>query len=241
MMSKVETNLADYSHAGTTFEAHVAHTGGTQKRPVVLVAHQWAGQCYHECERADLLAEAGYVGIAIDTYGKGVRGTVGADNSALMAPLMADRALLRDRLLAAVAFAKTHPLADPSRIAVIGFCFGGLCALDVARSGTKDVAGVVSFHGVYPPPNLGPQGPIHAQVQLHHGWEDPLAPPQDVIALAKELTDAGAKWQLNAYGDTVHAFTAKGMNARAEGAQYNEIADRRSWQATLLFLQEIFA
>lgn len=240
-MSKVEAGYADYSHAGTTFEAYVAHTGGTEKRPAVLVAHQWAGQCPHECGRADLLAEAGYVGIAIDTYGKGVRGTVGQDNSALMNPLLADRALLRGRLLAAVDFAKAHPLADPSRIAVIGFCFGGLCALDVARSGTKDVAGVVSFHGVYPPPNLGPQAPIHAQVQLHHGWEDPLAPPQDVLALAKELTDAGAKWQLSAYGDTVHAFTAKGMNNRAEGAQYNEIADRRSWQATLLFLEEIFA
>lgn len=240
-MSKIETGYADYSDGKTTFEAFVAHTGGTEKRPAVLVAHQWAGQIDHERSRAEQLADAGYVGIAIDTYGKGVRGTAGQDNSALIAPLMADRALLRDRLMAAVAFAKAHPLVDPSRIAIIGFCFGGLCALDVARTGTTEVTGAVSFHGIYPTPNLGPQAPIHTKVQVHHGWEDPLAPPQDVLGLAKELTDAGAQWQLNAYGDTVHAFTAKGMNARAEGAQYNEIADRRSWQATLLFFEEIFA
>ncbi len=240
-MSRIETGYADYSDGKTDFEAFVAHAGGMEKRPAVLVAHQWAGQIDHERSRAEQLAEAGYVGIAIDTYGKGVRGTPGQDNSALIGPLMADRALLLERLMAAVAFAKSHPLVDPSRIAIVGFCFGGLCALDVARSGTKDVAGAVSFHGIYPPPNIGPQGSIHTKVQVHHGWEDPLAPPQDVLGLAKELTDAGAQWQLNAYGDTVHAFTAKGMNNRAEGAQYNEIADRRSWQATLLFLEEIFA
>lgn len=153
----METACLDYTDGQLTFEAYVAHDGaGGGRRPCVLIAHQWAGQSDYERGKADELAGMGCVGIAVDVYGKGVRGGLMDDNSALMAPLLADRALLRRRLLAAVAAARAHPLVDADRVAAIGYCFGGLCALDMARAGAPGLRGVVSFHGVLSPPDLGP-------------------------------------------------------------------------------------
>jgi dienelactone hydrolase len=206
----------------------------------VLIAHNWAGQTAADNGVADRLAALGYVGIAIDVYGKGVRGDLQGDNSALMGPWMADRAGLQQRLLAAVTAAAAHPAVDAGRIAVIGYCFGGLCALDVARSGTPDVRAVVSFHGVYAPNGLAAV-PITAKVLVLHGWDYPMTPPDATVGLAKELTAAGADWQIHAYGGTMHAFTAPGANNPAGGVQYNATADRRSWQAMTNFLGEVFA
>lgn len=208
-------------------------------RPAVLVAHQWSGPSRHEQDSAARLAAIGYVGIAIDVYGEGVRGDSAGDNSTLIKPFMQDRMMLRRRLLAAVAFARSHPAVDPERIAVIGYCFGGLCALDVARSGTRDVRGVVSLHGMLTPPPT--TEPIHAKMLLLHGWADPLAPPPAVVAAADEFTRAGADWQLHAYGHAMHAFTMPKAAKPESGLQYDADADRRSWITLTDFLQEIFA
>lgn len=206
----------------------------------MLVSHAWAGISDHEKHAAERLAGLGYVGFAIDAYGKGVRGDPMGDNSALMGPYLQDRAKLRARLLAAVAAAKAHPAVDANRIAVIGYCFGGLCALDVARSGTSDVKGVVSFHGLFTPPGLGAQAPIKSKVLVLHGWDDPMATPDSVLGLAKEMTAAKADWQVHAYGHTLHAFTAEGVNAPERGVKYDKSADRRSWASTVDFLKEVF-
>jgi dienelactone hydrolase len=235
------TRTVEYHHGDTVCEAHVAVPDGGGPRPAVLVAHSWAGQSEAERRTAERLAGLGYVGIAIDVYGKGVRGGLGEDNSALMAPYLADRALLRDRLLAAVDAVAALPEADPSRIAFAGYCFGGLCALDLARCGTDRVKGVISIHGIFPPPSLGPQGPIHASILVLHGWEDPMATPQDVLGLATELTEAGADWQLHAYGHAMHGYTHEEANAPDRGVKYDAAADRRSWAAMTVFLEEILA
>jgi dienelactone hydrolase len=227
-----------YEDGSVACEGYVATAGG--KRPCVLIAHQWAGVTDHERAKADELARLGYVGVAIDVYGKGVRGEPMGDNSALMGPYLNDRAKLRQRLLAGVAAAKTHESVDASRIAVMGYCFGGLCALDVARSGTNDVRGVVSVHGIFPPTGLAP-APIKAKVLVLHGWDDPMAPPKDVLALSQELTAAKADWQLHAYGNAMHAFTAVGAHAPERGIAYNENAHKRSSEAMVSFFKEIFA
>ncbi|MDZ4868396.1 MAG: dienelactone hydrolase family protein [Alphaproteobacteria bacterium] len=227
-----------YEDGSVACEGYVAAVAG--KRPCVLIAHQWAGVTDHERAKADELARLGYVGFAIDVYGRGVRGEPMGDNSALMGPYLNDRAKLRQRLLAAVAAAKAHPSVDASRIAVMGYCFGGLCALDVARSGTSDVRGVVSVHGIFPPTGLAP-APIKAKVLVLHGWDDPMAPPKDVLALSQELTAAKADWQLHAYGNAMHAFTAVGVHAPERGIAYNENAHKRSSEAMLSFLKEVFA
>lgn len=234
----------DYDDAGTVCEAYVAGAGSSP-RPCVLIAHQWSGQSDHERDTADRLAALGYVGIAIDVYGKGRRGESGTAtamkvNGALMQPFTADRRVLRQRLLAAVAFAGSRADVDPDNIAIIGYCFGGLCALDVARSGTAQVKGAVSIHGILAPPEIGEQPPIASKVLVLHGWEDPMAKPEAAIALAKEMTDAGADWQLHAYGHTMHAFTSPEADSPAHGLQYNAKSAARSWRATTDFLAEIF-
>lgn len=228
----------DYRDDDDVCEAYVA-TSGQAPRPTVLIAHQWAGQSDHERATADRLAALGFTGIAIDVYGRGRRGDASADNSALMQPWMQDRAALRRRLLAAVAFAKELDSVDASRIAVIGYCFGGLCALDVARSATADVRGAISLHGIFARPDIGAQPPIVASVLVLHGWEDPLAPPSDVEGLARELTDAGADWQLHAYGHAMHAFTGRHADSPERGLKYDAKADARSWATMIGFLKEI--
>jgi dienelactone hydrolase len=157
-----------------------------------------------------------------------------------MAPLLADRALLRRRLLAALAAASAHKLADTTRVAAIGYCFGGLCVLDLARANAPGLKGSVSFHGIFAPPGIGTQPPIKAKVLILHGWDDPYAQPNDVLAVARELTEAGADWQINAYGHAKHAFTVAGANAPERGIVYQANADRRSWAAMEFFLRELF-
>lgn len=99
--------------------------------------------------------------------------------------------------------------------------------------------GAVSFHGLFHPPALGKQEDIAAKILILHGYDDPMATPTDVVAIAKELTDAKADWQLHAYGHTSHAFTNPGMNMPENGLQYNATADKRSWQSMQNFLSEV--
>lgn len=238
----MHTEYLDYKNDDVTGEAFVAYDESTQgKRPCILVAHAWAGQGDYERMRAQQLAELGYVAFAIDNYGKGVRGEPLGDNSHLMQPLMADRAKLRRRLLAAYEAAQKHPKVDPERMGAIGYCFGGLCVLDLARSTPANLKGVVSFHGLLLPPQLGPQPPITAKVLILHGYDDPMVPPEQVIAAAKELTEAKADWQIHAYGHTMHAFTAPVANAPERGLKHNPAAERRSWIAMKNFFEEVFS
>ncbi|MCY1217562.1 Dienelactone hydrolase family protein [compost metagenome] len=158
-----------------------------------------------------------------------------------MNPLLSDRALLRQRLLAGLEAAKALSGVDASRMAVVGYCFGGLCALDLARAAPPDLLAAISVHGVLQPPLIGEQAPITASVLLLHGWEDPVAPPKDVLCIAKELTEAGADWQLHAYGHARHAFTFEGANFPERGIVYDAAADRRSWAAMRAFLAERLA
>lgn len=240
--SDIQREYLDYTEGEVTCEAYVVHDRATKtKRPCVIVAHDWSGQNEAIRVATDELARFNYIGFGLDVYGKGVRGGESDDNTALMAPFLQDRGLLRRRLVAAVEIAKQHPLVDSERgVAVIGYCFGGLCALDVARSGVPGVQGVASIHGIFAPPGLGAQRPISAKVLVLHGWEDPMAPPADLLDLARELTDAGADWQIHAYGHAMHAFTWPGANRPEQGIFYDAVAARRSRSALQNFLSELF-
>lgn len=233
-----ETGLFDYSGGGKTFEGYLARPY-TANAPIILVAHAWAGQGDHEREAADKLAGLGYIGFAIDVYGKGNRGATMEENETLMNPMLANRAELQACLAIALDTARSLGNADTTRIAGIGYCFGGLCVLDIARMGT-DVKGVVPFHGIFRPAENIPEPKISAKVLALHGWDDPMAKPEDVIALGKEMTAAGADWQLHAFGNTLHAFTHKGADMPDLGIAYSADADRRSWQMMTHFLEEIF-
>jgi dienelactone hydrolase len=173
-------------------------------------------------------------------YGKGVLGTSPEQNSALMQPFMEDRLLLQKRIQAALYALKLLPWVDDHNVAAIGFCFGGLCVLDLARSG-GDVKGVVSFHGLLGAPDNSLGKPITAKVLALHGHDDPLATPEQVLAFEQEMTLAAVDWQLQCYGHTAHAFTNPLANDPDHGMVYRARADSRSWLAMKNFLSEIFA
>jgi dienelactone hydrolase len=129
--------------------------------------------------------------------------------------------------------------ADAKRLAAIGYCFGGMCVLDIART-RPDVSGVASFHGLLSPPGNTASNRVSAKVLVMHGWDDPLAEPDDVIAMGRELSGMGADWQLHAYGKVRHAFTNPAADASTGVTVYNAGADRRSWLALQNFLSELF-
>ena len=234
----IVTREFDYEVNGAIFDGAVAlddAQAGT--RPAVMVYHGWEGRSDAQVDCARSLAKLGYVGVACDMFGKGIRGEVTGDNSALIAPFLRDRAMLRTRLVGTVEAVRALPEVDPYRVAAIGFCFGGLCVLDLARSGV-DVRGVASFHGLFGKPEGLPTAPIKAKVVAFHGWDDPMVPPEDVVALGKELTEAAADWQIHAYGGTMHAFMAVGVSRPDAGLEYNERSARRAWVSLVAFLAE---
>ena len=236
----IRTRLVEYDHDERRFEGLIAWDDGNRgPRPGVLVCHAWGGRSEFEDGKARKLAELGYVGFALDLYGKGVRGGSREQNSALIRPFLEDRAMLQRRLLASLGVLRGQPEVDSANTAAIGFCFGGLCALDIARTG-EDLAGVVSFHGLFAPPGNTSGNRIRARVLALHGWNDPMAPPEAVLGLASEFTSMGADWQLHAYGNTMHAFTNPAANDRDFGTVYDAAADWRSWQAMRNFLEELF-
>ncbi|MEM1261088.1 MAG: dienelactone hydrolase family protein [Pseudomonadota bacterium] len=236
----IATNTVSYHVDGMEFEGSIARDPAWQEpRPVVLVAHAWAGRSAFEDQRAVAIAELGYVGFAIDVYGRGKLGTSVEENSALMQPLLDDRAQLQTRLHAALDTACGLDFVDTAHAAMIGYCFGGLCALDLARTGAE-VSGVVSLHGLFGAPDNHTDTAIKSRVLALHGWADPMAQPDTVLALADEMTRKGADWQLHAYGNALHAFTNPEANDRDFGTVYDADADRRSWQAVANFLAEGF-
>ena len=208
------------------------------RRPGVLIFPTVMGVSELELGFARSLVHLGYTGFVADLFGKRFYGAPREVMFNEMNRLRSDRAALRDRLLVIVECLRKLDAIEADRIVAIGYCFGGGCALDLARSGA-DIAGVASFHGLLDPPGLEPQ-PITAKVLAFHGWEDPLAPPEQVVALGHELTAAGADWQLHAYGNVAHGFTNPGATGTMPGVVYNELAAERSWTALINFLEEIF-
>ena len=232
--------LIDYRDGDTVLEGRLVYDDDfAGPRPGILVSHAWGGRSDYEDGKADALAGLGYAALALDLYGKDVRGSNPEENAGLMQPFLDDRAMLQQRLLVSLQTLRDQPEADAHRVAAIGFCFGGLCVLDIARTGA-DLAGVVSIHGLLAPPGNTTGNTVRAKVLVLHGWDDPMATPEAVNQLADELSELGADWQLHAYGNTVHAFTNPAANAPESGTVYDPVADRRSWQAMTNFLEEIF-
>ena len=228
---------------GGPFEGVMAYEDEVETpRPGVLVIPNVLGQKEADNQKAADLAALGYVAFACDVYGQGRRTTrTSADMGEYMNEMNANRALLRDRLVTSLGVLKDFARVDPGRTAAVGFCFGGKCVLDMARSNLA-ILGGVSFHGVYDRPDYANAQPIVPKLLICHGWDDPLGPPDSILALGKELTDAHADWQIHAYGGAGHAFTDVALKGQPSppGVSYEEKADRRSWQAMKDFLSELF-
>lgn len=239
--AEIVTRHVTYSLGDATMEGYLAYDdASTDKRPGILVIHQWMGLTEYEEMRARQLAGIGYVAFAADVYGKGVRPDSRQAAAAEAGKYYADRAMLRERLAAALSELRSVPEVDRERIAAIGYCFGGTCALELARSGA-DLAGVVSFHGGLGTPNPEDAANIKCPILACHGAADPHVPAVEVAAFEKEMTDAGVDWYLIAFGGAVHAFTQRAAgNDPSAGVAYNAAADRRSWEAMKSFFAELF-
>jgi dienelactone hydrolase len=190
--------------------------------------------------RADMLAGLGYVALAADVYGQGIRPANVKEASEQATIYYSDRELFRARLQAGLDELKRHPQVDPDRVAVIGYCFGGAAALELARSGA-DIAGAVSFHGNLDTPLPAAAGDIRGKVLVCHGAIDPYVPAEQVQAFVDEMEAAGVDYQLIMYAGAVHAFTQKGAgDDPSQGAAYQAAADRRSWRHMQDFFAELF-
>lgn len=218
---------------------YYAPQGASGPLPVIVVVHAWDGLADEVRGKCRRLAQEGYIAFAADIHGNGKVFTDTAELQAALGPYFADRGMLLERITGAVEAARSIPGADASRIGAMGYCFGGMTVLDIARAGGLGVSGVVSFHGGLNGHDLDKPERTDCKVLVLHGDDDPMVPPEMVAAFKAEMNALHADWQLHAYSGTVHAFTRKGANDPDFGTVYNEAADRRSWQAMRNFFDEV--
>lgn len=238
----MQQEIYKYSHGDLPCEGLIVRKPNlTLPAPVVVICHHWNGRDALMDSHAERIAQLGYISLAADIYGQHETSTDRERCAALMNPFVEDRAMLRERLRATIAAAQRIPGADGKRIVVIGFCFGGLCALDAARACLPGVIGVASFHGLLNPPNIGKQISITAKVLVLHGYDDPMANPDSLIAFNNEMTAANAHWEVDAYGNTVHAFTNPNAQDRAAGMAFDATISNRAFSRLESFLRECFA
>jgi dienelactone hydrolase len=239
--AKLVSKKLTYKIGKTAFEGYLAYDDAIAgPRPGVLIVHDWMGISDETRRRADLIAGLGYVAFAADVYGKGVRPKNAEEAGKQAGKLKGDRKLLRERMRAGLATLLKQPEVDATRVAAMGYCFGGTAALELARDGAG-LAGVISFHGGLSTPTPGLTS-FKGKVLVLHGADDPFVPAAEVAAFEQEARDGGVDWQLVAYGGAVHAFTNPAAgNDPSKGAAYDERADRRSWAAMQQLFAEIFA
>jgi dienelactone hydrolase len=238
---KVEYQVEGRKHIGVV--AYDDAISGT--RPAVLVAHAWRGRDDFAVNKAVELAKLGYVGFAADMFSEAKTATTDEEAFNLILPLFLDRTKLRKVVNAGLETMKTLPAVDKSRTGAIGFCFGGLTVMELLRSGA-DVRGVVSFHGVLGnklgdhEAKLIPDKKMKGAILFLHGNDDPMVSQQDIVNIEKEFTQGNVDWQIHIYGHAVHAFTNPEAHNRAAGMEFDQRAERRSWQAMRNFFDEKF-
>jgi dienelactone hydrolase len=240
--AEIRTKVVEYSQGKTALEGYLAWDDAVKgTRPGVLVVHQWMGLGKYERSRAEQLAKLGYVAFCADIYGKGVRPSTPEAAGRTSTIYKNDRTLTRERVQAGLAQLLANPLVDHKRVATIGYCFGGMVALELARSGAN-IAGVIVFHGDLSNPTPADDANIKCKVLALQGGDDPFVTQRDVESFENHMRAAGVNWQVNQYGGAVHAYTDPlAGNNPSIGVAYNAQADRRSWQAMKDFFAEIFS
>lgn len=240
--AKVIVRDIEYTQGGAILQGYLAHdTRFSGKRPGIIIAHQWKGLGEYEKRRARMLAEMGYVAFALDIYGKGVRPDSAEKAREQAGKYRANRPLLRNRARAAVIALRKQPNVDVSRLAAIGYCFGGGTVLELARSGA-DLKAFVSFHGNLDTPDPSLAKDTKGQILVLHGAADPHVKPEQIQAFTNEMNAAkNVDWRMISYGHAVHSFTEKEAgNDPSDGSAYNQKADVRSWAAMKRLFAEVF-
>jgi dienelactone hydrolase len=238
-LAAVQGKEVEYRQGDTALQGYIAwNDAAKSKRPGVLVVHEWWGHNQHARNQARRLARAGYVGFALDMYGKGKVATHPADAQAFMTEATKDPAVVAARFEAALEQLKADPHVDPERIGAIGYCFGGGVVLSMARSGA-DLDAVASFHGMLATEHPAEAGKIRARILVLAGAADPFVPHDQVEAFKKEMTAAHANFQVISYPNAKHSFTnPDAAKAGMKELAYNAAADKASWGAFLRFLKK---
>ena len=240
--AEVRTETLAYRDDAVALQGHLAWDDAVQgKRPGVIVVHEWWGLNDYARERAGMLAELGYVALAVDMYGEGKATEHGDQAREWMQQIAANVEKWQRRALLGLDLLRDHPLVDRNRTAAIGYCFGGATVLQMAYSGA-DLAGVVSFHGSLPVATGQQAGNIKAKILVAHGSQDTFIPAERIAKFRAALNKAGADWQMIEYGGAEHSFTNPGADAHGmENIRYDKDADRRSWRHMQQFFEEIFS
>lgn len=234
----------EYVAGGEKMKGYMAYDDAIKgKRPGVLVVHEWWGLNDYAKKRANMLAEAGYVALAVDMYGGGKTVDNPQDAGALAGAVNKNPQLARTRFEAAQKFLGVQPLVKRGQIAALGYCFGGAIVLNMARIG-EPLKGVVSYHGILASDVPVKPGDIKAKVRVFTGEADPMVPPEHVEAFRTEMTNARADWQLVSYPGVKHTFTNPEADVYAAKfglpLKYDAHADQSSWAHTLDFLKAVF-
>jgi len=232
-----------YASDGITMKGYVAYDGDKKgKRPAIVVVPEWWGNTEYAKMRARMLAELGYIAIAADMYGEG---KIAEDPKTAMeyaGPFYKDPSLGRGRISAAITKVKECAQTDASRIAAIGYCFGGSMVLNAAKMGT-DLKGVVSFHGGLATAPAS-KGSVKGKILVCHGGADKFVPETDIANFKKNLDSAGVTYQFITYPNATHAFSNPAATATGKKfnmpIEYNEAADKKSWEDMKSFLKGIF-
>ena len=242
--AKVTTREVEYRSGDTVLKGYLAENSAMKgKRPAVLVVHEWWGHNEYARKRARMLAELGYVALAVDMFGEGKTAQHPGDAGKFAGEVMKNKEVGEARFNAALDFIKQQPNVDPERIAAIGYCFGGGVVLHMARQGA-DLKGVASFHGSLATDSPAKPGSVKARVLVFNGEADKMIPPEQVTAFKEEMTKAGAPFRYVGYPGVMHSFTNPDADSYAKKFNlplaYNKKADQNSWAEMKKFLKEIF-
>lgn len=240
-LAKVQTKVIPYQHGKVQLEGVLAWDDAiTGKRPGVLVVHEWWGLNDYAKDRAQQLAELGYVAFAVDMYGK-EKITTHPDQAGTWAKeVQANVSQWQARAIKGLAVLRSQDQVDTNNIAAIGYCFGGATVLQLAFSG-EEINGVVSFHGALPLPTGKQASKVKAKMLIAHGNADPFLKEEHIRKFRNALDKATIDWQMVLYSGARHSFTDPGADARGMDAlKYDQAADERSWKHMQLFFDEIF-
>lgn len=204
----------------------------------MILCHAWRGRDPFVEENSKLIASWGYAAVAIDMYGKGVLGKTKEECAALKKPFMEDRELLQKRALKGFETASSLPYVDPNRIAVLGFGFGGTCALDIGRSGAN-LKGTISVYGHLASSHL-PKKAIRGKVFVLHGYKDPIVTMNEFGIFGKEMDEAKVDWQAHIFGRAKHAFATPSANDDESGIIYDPDSAKAAWELIRNFLTLVF-
>lgn len=243
--SSIKEEAVTYTSNGVTLKSFVFYNEKQKgKRPAIIVVPEWWGNNDYAKMRAHKLAELGYIAIATDFYGEDKIAADPKEAQEMATPFYKDAQLGESRLLAAISKLKEFKETDENKIAAIGYCFGGSMVLNAATLGTADLKGVVSFHGGLGSVPPATTGSVKSKILVCHGDADKFVPPADVAKFTSNLDSVNVPFTFIAYANATHAFTNPQSTATGKKfsmpIEYNEAADKKSWNDMKAFFKQLF-